>query len=80
MVIRPSLQRYTKPKHLQPLCLGDLDILSRLQLYENQKICVCFLANFVSDSDEIQYVATICWVVEAHAQFILTDIIQRREF
>ena len=32
---------------------------------------VHFLENFSVDLDEIQYVAIICWFVEAHAEFVL---------
>ena len=38
-----------------------------------------FLRNFAMDLDEIQSVATTCWFVEAHAKFILSSNIQRRE-
>ena len=32
---------------------------------------VLFHINFGVDLDEIQYVATTCWFVEVHAEFIL---------
>ena len=34
-----------------------------------------FLANLNIDLDEFQYVATTCWLVEAHAHFILHEVI-----
>ena len=36
-----------------------------------ENFSVHFVRNFVVDVDEIQYVATTCWFVEAHAKFIL---------
>ena len=35
------------------------------------KFGVHFLANASIDLDKIDYVATTCWFVEAHAKFIL---------
>ena len=37
----------------------------------NQQFCVYFLTDLCIDLDKSQYVATICWFVEAHAKFIL---------
>ena len=37
----------------------------------NQKLWCPFLKKFILDLDEIQYVATTCWFIEAHAKFIL---------
>ena len=39
--------------------------------WEIQDLGVHFVANLGIDLDEIQYVATACWFVEAHAKFIL---------
>ena len=36
-----------------------------------KKIGVHFPRNFAVNLDEIQYVATTCWFIEAHAKFIL---------
>ena len=36
-----------------------------------QKSGVHFLTNSCIDLDEMQYVATTCWFVQAHAKFIL---------
>ena len=37
----------------------------------NQKLGVHFLANVAVDLDYIRCVATTCWFVEAHDEFIL---------
>ena len=61
------------------LCLNDLHLCSRSQLYEKSQTLVShFLRNFTVDLDEIYIVATICWFVEAHAKCCLPNI-QRRE-
>ena len=40
-------------------------------VWEMNNFGVHFLSKVIIDSDEIQYVATTCWFVEAHAKFIL---------
>ena len=53
------------------ICLGDLDLIQGHSCIGNQNFCVHFLRNFAANIDEIQWVANICWFVEAHAKFIV---------
>ena len=54
--------------------LDDLDLHSRLQLYEKSKTFMCILfASSSIDLDEIHHVATMCWLTEAHAKFVSHD-------
>ena len=42
-----------------------------LFIWSGWNLMRCFSRNIAVDLDEIQYVATTCWFVEAHAKFIL---------
>ena len=50
------------------ISLDDLD-RSRSWLYEKSKTSVSIFPEISVNWDEIKYVATICWFVEAHAKF-----------
>ena len=39
-------------------------------VWEIKNFGVHFLRNFVVDLDKLQYDATTCWFVEAHARFV----------
>ena len=60
----------TKLYILMPCSSDDLDVYSRSPFYE-KKIPVHLLANLSIDLDDIRYVATSCWCVEARATFML---------
>ena len=61
------------------ISLDDLGLHARLQLNEKCKtlLSIFWGANLSVDLDVIQYVATTCWFVEAHAKFILLNCYSR---
>ena len=49
----------------------DLQLRSQLSLKTQKRQCPFLVRNFAVDLDEIQYVVTTFWFVEAHAKLVL---------
>ena len=68
----------SSPEYLSQLCnMLEIPFWSRTLNMKNQNVCPGFQADVAIDWEEIQYVATTFWFVEAHAGFILHDLYSR---